>query len=204
MEAPVDGAVLPGSMAAGFILATGGDPSAPQHVLGLMGTKGTPPLAPGSYPFLLTSSTGDLTGYFAKFGTGNPYATQIAAEIAGATPFFYLKYDKTAGVYSLVDGFRTALGISPGNLTIDDDYPVGTYTYNGTLTGTNKATFNVTIVLIVVRAVEHSIGSGRPRGRAEPTNPLGLNGTSQPAGRPGPPGGLPPPRLRTGRSASFG
>ena len=44
------------------------------------------------------------------------------------------------------------MGISPAILTIDGDYPAGTYACNGTLIGTNKATFSVSIILIVTSA----------------------------------------------------
>jgi hypothetical protein len=80
--------------------------------------------------------------------------TQINNEITGASTFFYL--NAASGNYSLVDNFKqtlaSTLGLSaPYNLTVDDDYPVGTYVYTGTLTGTNEGTLPVTVTLIVIR-----------------------------------------------------
>jgi hypothetical protein len=55
-----------------------------------------------------------------------------------------------------VDGFKKALlGISD-SLLIDDDYPVGTYVYKGTLKGTNDATLDITVTLRVERIRKYS------------------------------------------------
>jgi hypothetical protein len=72
------------------------------------------------------------------------YQTQIDNEVNGNVPFFYLDTSN-----DLVDGFKYSLGISPTLLTINDNYPIGTYTYTGTLLGTNNAVLHITITLIV-------------------------------------------------------
>jgi len=72
------------------------------------------------------------------------YQTQIVNEVNGNVPFFYLDTPN-----DLVDGFKYSLGISPTLLTINDNYPIGTYVYTGTLLGTNNAVLHITITLIV-------------------------------------------------------
>jgi hypothetical protein len=105
------------------------------------------------YKFYLKSNPeqeADLMAYFAAKGWSDPLNMlypQINAEINGTAPFFYLNFDGTN--YTLVDGFRSAFGIIPNALTLDDDYPTGNYFYVGTLTGTNGATLKVNVTLKV-------------------------------------------------------
>jgi hypothetical protein len=145
-----DGTSLPGMLATGFTITTGRI-AGTMHTLGLTGTVATPALADGDYAFTLQATGGQKTSlkaYFAaKPGWPANYLEQINAEIDGTKPFFYL--NAASGVYTLVDSFKKALSISPATLTIDDDYPVGTYVYTGTLKGINGATLPVTVTLVV-------------------------------------------------------
>jgi uncharacterized repeat protein (TIGR02543 family) len=93
-----------------------------------------------------------LQNYFISKGLTGAMLTQIVNEISGASPFFYLSSDGT-GNYSLVDGFQKALGAGDKPLVIDNDYPTGTYVYNGTLTGTNSAILPVTVTLVVAMQI---------------------------------------------------
>jgi len=146
-----DSVSLPGTLATQFTLQTGGV-AGTMHTIGLIDTVATPALADGAYGFTLQADAGQqttLTNYFAAKGWSSEYITQIGLEINGTSPFFYL--NAAGGIYTLVDGFKQALGISPATLTIDDDYPVGTYIYTGTLTGINGKTLSVTVTLVVTR-----------------------------------------------------
>jgi hypothetical protein len=69
---------------------------------------------------------------------------QMAEEINGTVPYFYI-----SATNDLVDGFKFALGISPTALTVNDNYPKGSYIYTGILIGTNNAVLPVTITLVV-------------------------------------------------------
>jgi len=95
------------------------------------------PLASGEYAFTLTTPTNAqiLKDYFAaKAGWTDEMKTQIDTEIDGHSPFFYFKVDGTN--YSLVDGFKKTTHLDSlygSNLTIDDNYPTGNYTYTGTI-----------------------------------------------------------------------
>jgi len=145
-----DGTSLAGTLATQFTIVTTRSNSAPAHVLALTGTTSTPALTDGSYAFTLQATSSQktaLTNYFAAKGWPSNYLTQIGTEINGTSPFFYLK--ALGGSYSLVDGFKSALSISPATLTIDDNYPIGTYIYTGTLSGSNGATLPITVTLVV-------------------------------------------------------
>jgi hypothetical protein len=158
-----DSVALPGSLSTNFTLATNGVTSNPTHPLGLTGTSETG-LVDGIYGFKLNAAQSQetaLTAYFAaKSGWTQAMETQIVSEIQGSSPFFYLNV--TGGVSTLVDGFKFEQGITPTTLTIDDDYPVGTYIYNGTLqgvTGSNPSTLPITVTLIVARTTAWSINN---------------------------------------------
>jgi hypothetical protein len=142
-----DGTPLAGTIKTGFTLVTTGTPDS-MHVLTLNNPVATPPLKDGLYPFYLVADLHqqiNLIIYFSNKSWWIPnqdWQTQIIKEIEGATPFFYLKAD--AGAYSLVDGFKYALGLGPQSpipypLTIDDDYLVGKYCYIGKLQPKNSA-----------------------------------------------------------------
>lgn len=121
------------------------------HVISLSGTVATPNLRDGSYAFTITtpSNLTALGTYFnAKAGWTSAMEAMINAEINGTIPFFYLKAN--GGTYSIVDNFKQAFGISsPFPLTIDDDYPLGTYSYAGILAGSNGSVQPLTITLAV-------------------------------------------------------
>jgi len=146
-----DGVKLPGSLPCCFILKTGGK-AGTMHTLGLTGTVAKPDLVDGDYAFTLLAPPAQqaaLTSYFGAKGWPQTYLDQITKEINGTAPFFYLK--ASGGAYTLADGFKYAFGDTSAPLLIDDDYPVGTYCYQGTLKGTNGATKMVTVKLKVQR-----------------------------------------------------
>lgn len=146
---------LAGSPSKGFVLPTGGVAGV-IHQLYTDNVRANPGLAGGQYPFYLQASPDQqaaLTAYFTAKGLPQAVLDQSALEIAGTAPYFVLVYPLGPG-YWLEDGFHNALPIEPPMyaVQIEDDYPTGTYTYTGTLIGTNGATLNYTIVLTVVRA----------------------------------------------------
>jgi len=154
-----DGVKLPGSIDGHFKLVITGIPSDPRQTLGVTDVKAKPDLAVGMYPFYLDAGLTQRLAlrdyFFTKWGPGD-YLTQIYAEIDGYSDvpgndaaFFYLDYD--GANYSLIDGFTWALShhLQKSPLVIDNDYPVGRYTYVGTLTGENGATLALEVKLEV-------------------------------------------------------
>jgi hypothetical protein len=123
---------LPGMLVSQFIFNTEGV-SGILHTMGLMDTKTNLELD-GLYPFCLDADTDQeaaLTSYFGAKDWPAAYDAQIALEISGDAPFFYLK--AYGGTYTLIDGFVYGLGGGEVPLRIDDDYPVGLYVYAGGL-----------------------------------------------------------------------
>jgi hypothetical protein len=142
-----DGVRIPGAIQGNFIFKTDGVPSDARHTLGLTDIKTNLSLADGDYPFSLQATPDQiiiLKAYFAAKGWPDAYLTQIGLEINGASPFFYLSV--TSGSFTLVDGFMYAIGGVSVPLTIDNDYPAGSYVYTGTL-----GTLPVTVTLKVTR-----------------------------------------------------
>jgi hypothetical protein len=148
-----DGAKCPGNSQSQFTIRTTGDATKPQHVIGLTGTMANPGLEEGDYAFALKADAAQqatLTGYFgAKAGWTSAMKTLMGSQIDGTSPFFYLRVTPT-GDCSLVDHFRQTVNIYPAILTVDDDYPVGTYDYVGTINGSNGATLTLTITMKIV------------------------------------------------------
>jgi hypothetical protein len=81
-------------------------------------------------------------------GGNSTYVTDIGNEINGTVPFFFLNISGTT--VNVYDGFQAQLSNTTAPLVINDNYPVGTYTYTGTLTGANgAANLPVTVTLTV-------------------------------------------------------
>lgn len=146
-----------GTVASPFVITTSGVAGV-MHDIQLTGVKSSPPLLKTNDSFSLVSDAAQrqtLTNYFLAKGWPNPdFYTQINAEIAGAAPFFDLVVGAGSGWF-LGDGFHAGLSayFPPGmyGLQIDDDYPVGTYTYTGILNGQNHTHIPFTFVMTVVR-----------------------------------------------------
>ncbi len=141
---------IAGTLEDGFTIETNG-------VAGLEGIylvtpQATPALQDGMYPFYLEATgpqKAELKDYFSAKGWSDEYLAQIKTEIAGGSPFFYLKAED--GEYSLVDGFAWELsgGLVAPTLRIDGNYPEGTYMYKGHLKADNCAALQLTISLTV-------------------------------------------------------
>ena len=141
-----------GTISGGATLPITGLSSVATHVVGLQ-LPNASNLADGDYAFTLVTAPDKtvLKAYFAaKSGWTDAMKTQINSEIDGTSTFFTLGVH--SGVYTLVDAFKTFLGstYSPYPVTVDDDYPVGTYTYSGTLSGTGGAANKVFTVTLNV------------------------------------------------------
>jgi hypothetical protein len=130
----IDGKELKGSLDAGYKFVTGGTNALFNATLVI--PTASPALTDGMYPFYLNTNPAEkakLMAYFGTKGWPQAYLDQIATEIDGTAPFFYL--DAADGAYTLVDGFVYALSGNTTKVTlrINDDYPAGLYTYKGTL-----------------------------------------------------------------------
>jgi len=149
-----------GTVATGATLNIGGITTT-EHTLGITSAS-VSNIQPGSYGFTLQKSPNDnttaLLNYFGNMGGNSTYQTAIDAEINGTKPFFFLSISgSTVNVY---DGFQDQLGNHTAPLVINDNYPVGVYTYTGILTGANgAANLPITVTLTVNEPVVWEIGN---------------------------------------------
>jgi hypothetical protein len=156
-----------GTVASPWIITTGGATGV-MHGLGTMGTVSHPALVgtyavSGSYPFFLQASPtqqATLLAYFTAKLWPSSYLAHMALQLAGdpSAPFFIVGYPGPAsptslwlqdGFSSWIDSLTGALGMS--QLQIDDDYPVGIYSYTGVLMAKNHTSIPFTFVMQVVR-----------------------------------------------------
>jgi len=131
----IDGIPLLGSLDAGYKFVTRGTDALFDATL--VDPTAYPALSDSDdmYPFCLNTNPAEkakLSAYFEAKGWPEAALAQIAKEIDGTAPFFYLT--AVDGVYTLVDGFMYAMFGAQVPLRINDDYPAGLYTYKGTLT----------------------------------------------------------------------
>ena len=80
----------------------------------------------------------------------NPYLTYLKAAAAGTEPFAYLKADGTTLI--LVDAAQHDLGAVDVDMTVSDDFPLGTYTVTGMVADAAGNTTPVTFKLVVSSA----------------------------------------------------
>ena len=171
-----------GTVATGATLDIGGV-STVTHTLGIASAS-VSNIVPGTYGFKLQADTTQraaLVAYFGTMGGNATYVTYIGNEINGSLPFFFLNISGTT--VNVYDGFQYQLGSLTAPLVINDNYPVGTYTYTGTLTGANGASpLPVTVTLIVAEPTVWEIGGNIVTGN--PTVQLTFNSPTVAAGAP--------------------
>ncbi len=94
-------------------------------------------LETGYYSFYVNPSEQNFTYWANKgvyegcSGSWEPYMWDI---INGSSPIFYLKVSSGQN-FMLVDGLQYQIGQGDQPLRVNGDYPLGTYHYNGTVTG---------------------------------------------------------------------
>ena len=163
-----------GTIATGATLNIGGV-STVTHTLGIASTS-VSNIVPGTYGFKLQADTTQrdaLVAYFGTMGGNATYVTDIGNEINGSLPFFFLNISGTT--VNIYDGFQDQLGNHTAPLVINDNYPVGTYTYTGSLTGANGASnLPVTVTLTVAEPVVWEIGGNIVMGGSTPVTTLAL------------------------------
>jgi len=144
-------ATMDGDLESGFVMTVSGTDDS-TNVIDLDGTPSDPKLKDGMYGFTLKANAAQkdvLYAYFADKEWEDPdWYSQINQEINGSIPYFFLKAEN--GSYSLVDNFKYSLVLDPAVVTLDNDYPEGTYVYQGQLRGENNEPLNLKITLTVV------------------------------------------------------
>ncbi len=149
--ATADGTPLGGSLSAGYILQTDGDPGRDYLVQFAAGTTTNEPLKNdyfGLY-FVAGSSTvtpGQLEDYYDARGTPDPWLTYLKDAANGDEPFVYIK----GSTVRLVDAAKhDNLPHDDLDMTIPGDFPEGTYVVRGTIKDLAGNSTTVTLRLII-------------------------------------------------------
>jgi hypothetical protein len=141
-----------GNLSDGFALVL--EPTTEYYYLDVDSLTASEALEQGLYPFTL--DTGNLPADFYPYwegrgvyegctGAWEPTMWQI---ITGIAPMFYLQVDGTS--YDLVDGLLYLISIDPENpvetpLRINGDYPLGDYSFSGTIIGESSITAEINV-----------------------------------------------------------
>ncbi len=146
--ATADGEAMAGNLATGFILETGNDPAVDHLIQFAAGTAADETLAAEHFGLYLTGSTvsvADLKAYYAARGVPAPYMAYLNGAVDGVNPFVYIN----GGTVKLVDGAKYFVQSEVVDMTVPDDFPLGTYTVSGEIADLMGNETTVTLKLIV-------------------------------------------------------
>ena len=152
--ATADGLAMGGDLANGYILVTGNDPMLDRLVQFADGTVSSEPLEDSYFGlhFVEAESTvtaAELKAYYDARGVPEPYLAFLKGAADGINPFVYIK----GTTVKLVDAAKHAIAGSDVDMTIPDNFPLGTYTVRGVIKDAAGNETTVTLKLIVVRSL---------------------------------------------------
>ncbi len=148
--ATVDGEPMDGDLETGYILPTTNDPTI-DHLLQIAATVDAP-LADEYFGLYFvegesTVTAAELQAYYAARGTPDPYLTYLNDAADGVNPFVYIK--EAALSLSLVDAAKHDIQSTDVDMTVPDDFPLGTYVVRGMVADVAGNETEVTLILIV-------------------------------------------------------
>ena len=153
--ATADGDPMAGELGSGFILGTTKDPSIEaEHLIQLADGSNTDELLADEYFGLTlvaaetTVSAADLITYYENRGLPSEYLTYLTGAANGTNPFVFIKGHPDLSV-TLVDGAKHVVGENDADMTVPDDFPLGTYTVRGQVEDVFGNPTTVTFKLIV-------------------------------------------------------
>ncbi len=150
--ATADGDAMGGTLEDGYVLITNGVPTLDRLVQFADGTVSSEPLANDYFGLTLIDSTvsaAELQAYYAARGVPEPYLTYLNSAADGTNPFVYIN----GTTVTLVDAAQHDIGGTDVDMTIPDDFPVGTYTVQGVVRDAAGNETTVTLILHVVRTL---------------------------------------------------
>ncbi len=154
--AEADGEPMQGDLENGYELVTDGDPSVDHLIQFAEGTESNEPLAEeyfGLYLIDSTVSSEDLKDYYVSHGTPSEpidFLGYLQDAADGLNPFVYIK----GTTVTLVDAAKWDLLSEEHDMTVPDDFPVGTYTVSGEIFDPAGNETTVILKLIVTRTAE--------------------------------------------------
>jgi VCBS repeat-containing protein len=148
--ATADGVAMAGDLATGYILPTTNDPAI-DHLLQIAATVDAPLADEYSGLYFVeaesTVSTAELQAYYAARGVPTPYLEYLNGAADGTNPFVFIK---EAGLsLSLVDAAKHTIQGTDVDMTVPDDFPLGTYVVRGVVADAAGNETTVTLILIV-------------------------------------------------------
>jgi hypothetical protein len=147
--ATADGVDMAGDLTNGYILQTTNDPTIDHLIQFKSGTIANEPLKVEYFGLYLTAFDGsyvDLMSYYDS--VSEPFRTYLKTAVWGDNPFVYIKGDGTTAV-SLVDAAKHDLVLIDVDMTVPDDYLLGSYTVSGVIKDLAGNQTTVTLILIV-------------------------------------------------------
>jgi len=148
-----DGISMTGNLTDGYILDTYNVASTNHLIQFSAGTTSDETLNNSYFPLMLISSTvsaSDLKAYYDARGVPEPFLTYLKNATDESSPFAYIKGDGTTNV-QLVDAAMHDLAHTDVDMTIPDDYPLGTYTVQGTIINSSEdGNSTVTFILHII------------------------------------------------------
>ena len=154
MGTTADGEAMAGDLATGYILETTNDPAIDHLIQFAAETVSSEQLADEYFGLYLVDSTvsaADLKAYYVAHGTPSEpidFLGYLQDAVDGLTPFVYIKGHADLSV-TLVDAAKHDLLSEVHDMTVPDDYPLGTYTVEGQIEDLAGNTTTVTLILIV-------------------------------------------------------
>ena len=139
---------MAGDLATGYILETTNDPAVDHTIQFTAGTVASEPLAAAHFGLYLTSSTvtpAALAAYYTARGVPAPYLGYLIDAANGDEPFVYIN----GTTVKLVDGAKYFVQSIDADMTVPDDFPLGTYTVAGVIKDLAGNESTVTLILVV-------------------------------------------------------
>lgn len=146
--ATADGDAMDGTLEEGYILDTTNNPGLDRTVQLAAGTVANEPLTDTYFGLYLVDATvtgTELQDYYTARGVPEPYLGYLMGAAVGTNPFVYIK----GTTVTLVDAAKHSIQGLDVDMTVPDDFPLGTYTVRGVITDLLGNESEVTLILVV-------------------------------------------------------
>jgi hypothetical protein len=146
--ATADGVDMAGDLPTGYILESNNNPALDRLIQFKAGTAADETLASEYFGLKLIDSTvsaADIKAYYVARSVPEPFLTYLNDAADGINPFVYID----GSTVKLVDAAKHDILATDVDMTIPDDFPLGTYTVEGQIKDLAGNETTVTLILIV-------------------------------------------------------
>jgi hypothetical protein len=147
--ATADGVDMAGDLPTGYILESNNNPALDRLIQFKAGTAADETLASEYFGLKLIDSTvsaADIKAYYVARSVPEPFLTYLNDAADGINPFVYID----GSTVKLVDAAKHDILATDVDMTIPDDFPLGTYTVEGQIKDLAGNETTVTLKLIVI------------------------------------------------------